>query len=452
MFPVAHYEFVWAHQLWDLTDEVEAYVQHYLNNYILPDGNFLYNTQDQVEAPLNAGVFLENSARAYDYTRNIVALQRRLPVLRSMLDFVVRRYRYSKATFPQGDPRHGLIWGSPEADNGEPNNDFPNSHPYYYQNAAWIWRGVREHARSLERAGGDHQDAELRREAQELARLAEEIRGDSSESLKKTLADRNPALKQAGITPFTAFDITRQPTELSSYENHRYMMDWWTSDWGDAELDAGHFKHRALAGQQLLGMNTDGEYPRTSNFMEHGTLAGRIRQDDYRPFLLALYANLCYAMDSGNRYAPEDALLPGTYPGEGHAYAWSAVVNSELQPALGLRWLLCYEEHDRAVVHLQKAAPKHWFGPGEKIKVENCRTRFGHISWTTETASGTGKGATWQVTARFAVPFDADLIIHIHPPDRRPLRSASLGEVRVNRVVLPASLLAGKATVVVEIN
>src|ERR1039458_7058419 len=120
----------------------------------------------------------------------------------------------------------------------------------------------------------------------------------------------------------------RASSKLSSYENHRYMMDWWLSDWGDPALDAGHFVHRKLAGQQILGMNTDGNYPRTSNFMEHGTLAGRIRQDDYRPYLLALYGNLCYAMDSGNRYAPEDALLPGNYPREGSPYAWSAVMGA----------------------------------------------------------------------------------------------------------------------------
>jgi len=63
LFPVAHYEFVWAQQLWNLTDEVEPYVQHYLDTYVEPDGNFTYNTQDQVEAPLDAAVFLENSAR-----------------------------------------------------------------------------------------------------------------------------------------------------------------------------------------------------------------------------------------------------------------------------------------------------------------------------------------------------------------------------------------------------
>jgi hypothetical protein len=363
-----------------------------------------------------------------------------------MITFVIDRYRYSKTTFAPDDPRHGLIWGSPEADNGDPNDDFPNSHPYYYQNAAWMWRGLTEHARCLKRASQDREDQALDAEARLMADLATDMRGVIERSLGRTMADRNEAMKQAGITPFTAFDTKRKPEELSSYENHRYMMDWWTSDWGDATLDLGHFKHRALAGQQILGMNTDGDYPRTSNFMEHGTLAGRIRQEDYRWFLVALYGNLCYAMDAGGRYAPEDALLPGNFPGEGSSYAWSAVVNSTLQPALALRWLLCYEEHDRAVVHLHRAAPKHWFNTGEKIRVENCPTRFGHISWTT-TATGAESNLTWQVELRLPKPFGADLAVHIHPPDRRPLRSTSLGELGSDRVVLAAAILANQTIV-----
>ncbi|MHB8655729.1 MAG: hypothetical protein ACYDA9_17835 [Terriglobia bacterium] len=450
LFPVAHYEFVWAHQLWNLTGEVEPYFQHYLNHYILPDGNFLYNTQDQVEAPLNAGIFLENSARAYDYTHNLEELRKRLPILRRMIDFVLRRYRYSKETFGADDARHGLIWGSPEADNGQTSDDFPASHPFYYQNASWIWRGLKEHARCLDRAGAENQDAGLRVEAGKLAQLAAEMRQVIQRSLFRTLADRNPAMKDAGITPFTAFDTNRKPVELSSYENHRYMMDWWTSDWGDPALDAGHFTHRALAGQQIMGMNTDGDYPRTSNFMEHGTLAGRIRQDDYRPFLLALYGNACFAMDCGNRYAPEDALLPGNYPGEGSPYAWSAVVNSELQLALGLRWLLCHEEHDRNIVHIQKAAPKHWFSPGERIRVKNCATRFGAVSWTTEALAGAGSGPRWRVEIEFAGQFDADLIVHIHPPKGESLRSSSLGELHPNYIAVRAPLLAGKTRITIE--
>jgi hypothetical protein len=452
LFPVAHYEFVWAHQIWNLTSEVQPYFDYYLDHYILPDGNFLYNTQDQVEAPLNAGVFLENSARAYDYTRDINALRKRLPVLRRMIGWLLERYRYSKAHFPASDPRHGLIWGSPEADKGDPHKDFPESHPYYFQNASWTWRGLQEQARCLNRAGTEHNDEGLRREAAGLVRWATEIRSDAERSLAMTMAARDPAMKKAGITPFEPFDTHRQPAELSSYENHRYMMDWWTSDWGDAELDLGHFRHRRMAGEQVLGMNTDGAYPRTSNFMEHGTLAGRIRQEDYRPFLLALYGNVCYAMDSGNRYSPEDALLPGSFAGEGNRYAWSAVVNSELQPALGLRWLLCYEEHDRAVVHLLKAAPRHWFDSGEKIRMENCPTRFGAIGCTMEAKDGSRGLLMWQFDLHFpAGVFAADLILHVHPPDGRSLQSTTAGELRARSVLLPAALLAKQTKLAIEV-
>lgn len=448
LFPVAHYEFVWVQQLWNLTAEVEPYFQFYLDHYILPDGNFLYNTQDQVEAPLNAGVFLENAARAWDYSRDLDALRRRAPVLRRMSEFVRERIAWSKQHFPPSDPRHGLVWGSPEADLGDPNDDYPESHPYYFQNAAWTWRGFHEYARALASAAAVHSDPALQEESRTYAAWAAELRADTDASLAKTMAARDPEMKQAGISPFTPSDTRRKPTDLSSYENHRFMEDWWTSDWGDPDLDLGHFRHRAIAGLQILGMNLDGAYPRTSNFMSHGTLAGRIRQDDYRPFLLTLYALCCYTMDSGSRYAPEDAMLPGGFPGDGSPYGWSAVVNSELQAALGLRWLLCYEEHDRDVVHLQKAAPASWFAPGETIRVGNCPTRFGHLSWTTTANSAGG----WKVTLSFERPFAADLRVHIHPPAGHPLRSSSIGTVEKSSVLLPAALLAGRLTLTLAIS
>jgi hypothetical protein len=447
LFPVAHYEFVWAHQLWNLDREVAPYFQHYLEKYILPDGNFLYNTQDQVEAPLNTGVFLWNSARSYDYTRDLAALQARLPILRRMIGYVLDRYEYSKTTFPADDPRHGLIWGSPEADLGEPANDYPNSHPFYFQNATWIWRGLREHARCLELAAKERGLADWAEESRRLAATAAEMRAFITKSLEKTLAAMSPAMREAGITPFSPDDLHRDPKHLSSYENHRFMMDWFTSDWGDKALDAGHFKHREIAGEQILGLHTDGALARTSNFMEHGTLAGRIRQDDYRPFLLTLYALVCYAADCGNRYSPEDAFLPGGYPGEGSPYGWSSVINSVLQPALGLRWLLCYEESDDDLCHLQKAAPIHWFSKGQTIAVEHCPTRFGTLSWRTR-ATGSRE---WTVTLDFAGNFQGDLAIHIHPPDRRPLTSASIGAVNESVITLKQANLAGKSHIEIQV-
>ncbi|MFZ0663566.1 MAG: hypothetical protein WAM66_12795 [Acidobacteriaceae bacterium] len=448
LFPVAHYEFIWAQQLWNQTSESDPYFQHYLDNYILPDGNFLYNTQDQVEAPLNVGLFLWNSARAYDYTRDVESFERHLPILTRMLDYVLARYAYSKQRFPKTDRRYGLIWGSPEADLGEVNNDFPDSHPYYFQNATCTWRGLREHARVLKRVAADAGKVQYSTDAARYDALAKEMRGNTQRSLEETLAACNPAMKRSGITPFEPNDTKRRPTQLSSYENHRFMMDWFLADWGDKALDLGHLKHRIIAGEQICGLNTDGDVARTSNFMSHGTLAVKIRQEDYRPFLLTLYALVCYAADSGNRFAPEDAYIPGGHPGEQSRYGWAAVVNSTLQPTLGLRWMLCYEESDSEVCHLQKAAPKHWFAKGERISVKNCPTRFGHIGWTTEAIND----REWKVSIDAAKGFSGDVLLHIHPPDGKPLSRASMGAVNGSWVKLDKSLFGTRTHLSLEIS
>ncbi len=446
LFPVAHYEFIWAQQLWNLNRDADVYAQFYLDKYILPDGNFVYNTQDQVEAPLNTGIVLMNSARSYDYTHDAEALRRRLPILERMIGYVLERYEYSKQTFAPSDRRYGLIYGSPEADLGDPNNDFPNSHPLYYQNSTCIWRGLQEHARCLKLAGQEKHDEALVAASAHYEAIAKEMRANIQASLSATLGLRDPAMKAAGITPFTPDDIHRQPAELSSYENHRFMQDWFLADWGDPALDIGHLRHREIAGMQICGLHTDGAWARTSNFMAHGSLAVKIRQEDYRPFLLTLYALVCYAADSGNRYAPEDAMIPGSYPGDGSRYGWASVVNSTLQPALGLRWLLCYEESDAEVCHLQKAAPKHWFISSKKISVKRCPTRFGAISWETTALSD----RSWKIVVDVSEGFSGDVRIHLHPPDGKPLLKASLGTLEATSILLERAMFSRSAHVEID--
>ena len=441
LFPVAEYEFVWAHQLWNLTASSDKYFQFYLDRYILPDGNFLYNTQDQVEAPLCVGIMLANSARGYFYEGNLSAFQQRLPVLRRMIAYVLERYEYTKANYPAVDAHHGLIWGSPEADFGNVQKDRPSDHMFYYENAAGVWRGLQDHAEALARASGS--DPALAAEAAHYAAIAKEMRGNIERSLQITLAKMSPAMKFARITPFTPEDIDRDPKHLESYENHRFMQDWFLADWGDNELDLGHLRHREIAGMQLVGLHVDDDDMRTSNFMEHGTLAVRIRQPDYRPFLLTLYGLACFTMDSGNRYSPEDAMIPDGHAGEGVRYWWSSVVNSALQPAMGLRWLLCYEESDRSICHLQKAAPRQWFRPGEHIAVQHCPTRFGHISWRTD-ASVQGDYVT---NIEFPENFTGDLHIHFHPPNGSMIQQTSFGRVEDGSVILDAGKLAGRTSV-----
>ena len=445
LFPVAQYEFCWAHQLWNLTESSDAYFQLYLDKYILPDGNFLYNVQDQVEAPLNVGLFLANSARGYFYRRDLEVFRKRLPVLRRMADYVLRRYEYAKQRFAPEDAHYGLIWGSPEADLGDPKNDSPDSHPFYFQNAAGVWRGMHDHALALGAAAAV--DPTLAGEAKRFTDIAAEMRVNLQRSLELTLKAMSPRMKETGISPFSPEDTRRDPKDLLSYENHRFMQDWFLADWGDSALDLGHLKHRSMAGMQQVGLHIDGGAQRTSNFMEHGTLAVKIRQEDYRSFLLTLYGLVCFAADSGNRYSPEDALIPGGFAGEGNKYWWSAVVNSVLQPTLGLRWLLCYEESDADVCHLQKAAPKHWFRAGERIAVERCPTRFGTIGWRTECQPN----RQWVVRLSLPAAFEGILKIHIHPDDRGPITKTSLGQIEGDCVTLASGTLAGQRSVEIHI-
>lgn len=438
LFPVAHYEFVWAHQLWNHVREGDRYFQHYLDHYILPDGDFVYNTQDQVEAPLNIGVFLANSARSYFYSRDLAAFEKRLSILERMIRLALDRYEYSKAKFPTGDPRRGLIWGSPEADLGSPRKNGPEDHPYYYQNAAWIWRGLVEHARALAKASEDSKREEFAISAAHYREIAREMRALIETSIADVCASRNSEMKAAGVTPFRPDDTDRKATHLTDYENHRFMEDWLLCDWGDPELDLGHLKHRELSGRQVLGLPLSHGPAVTSNFMVHGTLSALIRKEDYRPFLLTLYALVCYTADCGNRYSPEDAAIPGGHPLEGPPAFWSAVVNSTLQPTLGLRWLLCYEETDNDICHLQKAAPKHWFAKGETIAVRNCPTRFGSIEWSTHAV----EDRQWSIIVNVPKGFVADLVIHVHPNDGLPLRATSFGLLRRNKIVISRAVMA----------
>ena len=200
------------------------------------------------------------------------------------------------------------------------------------------------------------------------------------------------------------------------------MEDWFTADWGDNKLDLGHLKHRELAGLQIMGMGTDGTY-RISTSWSMGGLAVRIRQDDYRPFLLFLYSLLCYAADSGNRYAPEDAYIPGRgFPGEASPYGWSAVVNSMLQPSLGLRWLLCYEDKQSRSLPFAKGRSKALVCKWRAHRRQALPDTLGGIAWSTESSAN-----QWRVQVEFQRDFEGDLAIHIHRPDGKPLTSSSVG-------------------------
>jgi hypothetical protein len=120
-----------------------------------------------------------------------------------------------------------------------------------------------------------------------------------------------------------------------------------------------------------------------------------------------------------------------------------------LQPSIALRWLLCYEESDQDRVHLQKAAPKTWFAEKQRISVERCPTRYGEISWSTD---ATVTGCKTTISLPSGKPFNADIVLHVHPADGRALKSTSRGTLQGNTVTIAKADLEGKSTVDLDIS
>ncbi|PYV19815.1 MAG: hypothetical protein DMG21_00410 [Acidobacteria bacterium] len=58
----------------------------------------------------------------------------------------------------------------------------------------------------------------------------------------------------------------------------------------------------------------------------------------------------------------------------------------------------------------------------------------------------------WRVTVSWEGQFGAELVVHIHPPDRRPLAGTTVGQLLHDRVVLPTQLLAGKKQLSFEVS
>jgi hypothetical protein len=115
---------------WGHLVRARRYLDWYLDHAVKPDGTFDYYGP----AVSEYGQMLDAIARYVRRSGDADWLRRRVPKIESIVSHLVRLRRESQAKFPRGDLRHGLVFGSPEADTrGEVN--------YYFSGDAWTWRG-----------------------------------------------------------------------------------------------------------------------------------------------------------------------------------------------------------------------------------------------------------------------------------------------------------------------
>ncbi len=174
----------------------------------------------------------------------------------------------------------------------------------------------------------------------------------------------------------------------------------------------------------------DARYGWINNVYDGGYYNYRLRRGQVDEFLLGLYSKLAFGMSRNVYVASEGSPFigynteNGGYVGADYSFPNSAANADTL---LMLRNALVLEELKENVetgkLSLLRGAPRAWFQPGKRIRVERLPTYFGDISFTVESR------ARDRVSAVIDPPKGSwrSLEISIRHPESRPIR-----EVRVN--------------------
>jgi hypothetical protein len=136
------------------------------------------------------------------------------------------------------------------------------------------------------------------------------------------------------------------------------------------------------------------EFGHVNNVYEGGYDNYRLRRGQIDEFLLGFYSRLAFGM-SRNVYVSAEGVpfiryntVDGGYVGADYSLPNSA---SNADTLLMLRNALVLEELKDNVetgkLFLMKAAPRPWFEPGKRIRVQRLSTYFGDISYTVESLS-----------------------------------------------------------------
>src|SRR5258708_33292809 len=139
---------------------------------------------------------------------------------------------------------------------------------------------------------------------------------------------------------------------------------------------------------------TGGPYGWINNVYDAGYYDYRLRQGKVDEFLLGFYAKLAFGMSRNLYVASEGSPFigynteNGGYVGADYSFPNSAANADTL---LMLRNALVLEELkenlETGKLSLLKGAPRAWFQPGKRIRVERLPTYFGDISFMVESRS-----------------------------------------------------------------
>ena len=392
---------------WGLISQAKEFLTYYLENFVRPDGKFDYYGV----AVSEYGQMLEVVARYCRLTKDYRWLKDQLPVLAQIWGHILGERRASRQAVPRGDARYGLIKGLPEADLHE-----SGPYDYFYSGDAWCWRGLLEMSRVLQAAGKKTRDENLTRQGDRLAKEAQAYARDIRRSVANCIVwDSEPPFLPAIAGHKKPYRFLTE-SRVASYINYRFYPELLGAGVLSPEQASLVIKFREERGGELLGMT------RFMHGIDDWPVAryahALLELDRVEKLLLLYYSHLAHSQFRGT-FTDYEAL-PLHTSGEPVRKNWSyfCVCVQAVIPRL-TKWMLVFEERDRELLWLNRAAPRAWFEKGKEIVVERMPTRWGEISYRVESPSKRRISATLRLPDR---PFRAAINLRFRHPRELPIK------------------------------
>jgi len=367
---------------WGYLKEVQRYLTYFLKHYIKPDGSASYING---VGGYDYGLLLYAICRYYRLRDNDAAWVRQnvLPI-KNICNFIIQKRNEGLKLHPAGSPLHGLISMISCDDLRSLGGKF-----YNYATDACCWLGLREVGKMLVETGGTTASNTMVADGKKMIEFAETYKKDIVASLKKSI---NHASRPVFVPiypgsnkPFPSLtDPARQG--IASFANFGFYLFFLYSNLFDKDIASAVIKFREKRGGEVLGTSRFGFSEPWGPRLDDWPIAlmgwTLINLDMVKKFLLTFYGDMAHHRMRDIFTAYEQVGIVDV--GGGRKITAGYNIGSTLAVARMTKYMLVFEERDKDLIWLNRAAPETWLEDGKKTVVRNAPTRWGKISYWIE--------------------------------------------------------------------
>ena len=372
---------IYTNMEWGRQDTARLFIDNYFTEYV--DSQGMVDMRGPETAQF--GMTLSLLARYFNYTRDSPLILKHRAKIEATAKLLGDMHDES-LKLPKDRPGYGLIQGWSESDSSLGANPTLFWQPYY-ANSAFAARGLKDLAQAWMELALSNSSPAMAKLAQGWLKRSQMLRDQTIESVEKNI-QRDKTPPYIGLFPGTTL------TFRESLEKEKPSPQQWPhrpyAELLQADVLPPRLANQVVDCMRAYGATTLGVVANVWRFQEdgreilgfisYGYAQALLRLDRIEEFLLFLYSHRYHAHTRGSWTAGEVTGITGDS-------ATYCVPAQQTIPLL-VRWMLVLEDSDEDTVHLAKGVPREWVGSGKEIRIEHAPTRWGKVSFSLRTKSG----------------------------------------------------------------